>query len=244
MCSVQPWVSEKAGYSVTSQWRRQRISSVKVGAYRSSVPKVTRRGRSMSASGRSSVSVDMSATPLPVSSRCAVGWCECSASASSDGIGSSSFGSTAGSVSNWRAGSASTSTSGSFTTDGPLWSDTYRWSYGWGHTSLCENDSSSTCRNSSPGSPSRETQFSTKGTTKARVRVAFSMSNNCLEVRREQGSAAGSSRPSTYHNVRFYSSRNWDQRACCGVGGRGQFLRQRRLLWSVCTCTCCGPRSR
>ena len=201
------------------------MSSVKVGAYRSSLPKVTRRGRSMSLSRKSSVSVDRSGTSLPASSRRTVGWCASAASALSDGSGSSFFGSRAGSVSNWRAGSASPSTSGPFPTERPLQSETYRWWYGWGHTSSCENKPSSTCRNSWTGSSSGEAQFSTKGTTKARVRVAFSMSINCREVRREQASAAGFSRPGTYHNVRLYSLRNWEQRACRGVNGQGRVLR-------------------
>ena len=178
----------------------------------------------MSMSGRSSVLLDVSGS-LPASSRCTTGWCESSAGVSFDGSGSRSSGPTAGSVSNWRADSASSSTTGSFPTELPLRSDTYRWLYGWGHTSSCENESSSTCRNSSAGSPSGETQFSTNGTTKARVRVAFSMSIKCREVRREQASAAGFSSPGTYHNVRLYSSRNWDQRACPGVSGRGHVLR-------------------
>ena len=75
------------------------------------------------------------------------------------------------------------------------------------------------------GSPSGEIQFSTKGTTEARERVAFWMSIHCRNVRREQASAAGVSRPGTYHNVRLYSSRNWDQRACPGVSGGGHVLR-------------------
>ena len=179
----------------------------------------------MSASGRSSVSVDLSAFSLPASSRCTAGSCEFSASASPFGNGSSSCGSTTGYVSNWSAGSASISTSGSSPTERSLRRDTYRWSYGWGHTSWCENESSSTCRNSATGSPSGETQFSTEGTLKARVRVAFSMSINCCDVRREQASAGGFSRPGTYHNVRLYSSRNWDQRACHGVSSRGHVLR-------------------
>ena len=189
--------------------------------------------------GRSLVLAGMSGS-LPASSRCTSGWCESSARISSDGTGFRSSGSTvvafdgsgsrfsgstAGSVSNRRAGSACSSASGSFHTERPLRSETYRWSYGWGHTSSCENESSSTCRNSSTGSPSGEAQFSTKGITKARVRVAFSMYINCREVRREQASAAGFSRPGTWHNVRLYSLRNWDQRACRGVSGRGHILR-------------------
>ena len=206
------------------------------------------------------MSIDVSGS-LPASSRCMFGWCEFSAMISSDGAGSSlrssgsavvaldgrgsrSSGSRAGSVSNWRAGSASSSASSFFPTERPLRSETYRWSYGWGHTSSWENVSSSTCRNSSTGSPSGEDQSSTRGIAKARVRVAFSISINCRGVKREQASAAGFSRPGTYHNVRLYSSRNWDHRACRGVSGRGQVLRYRRLWWSVCTCTCCGPRSR
>ena len=63
------------------------------------------------------------------------------------------------------------STSGSFPTERPLWSDTHSWSYCWGYTSSCGNDSSSTCRNSSTDSPSGETQFLTKGTTEACVRA-------------------------------------------------------------------------
>ena len=195
--------------------------------------------------GRSSPSEGMSGSLL-ASSRCTSGWCESSARISSDGSGSRSSGSTAVafdgsssrssgwtavSVLNWSAGSACSSTSGSFPTEPPLRSETYRWSYGWGHTSSCENDCSSTCRNTSTGSPSGEAHFSTKGTTKARVRVAFSMSINCREVRRPHASAAGFSRPGTYHYVRLYSSRKWDQCACCGVSGRGHILRQRRLSW-------------
>ena len=159
----------------------------------------------MITSGRSSVSAGMSGS-LPASSRCNAGWCESSAGISSggtgprssgstavsfDGSGSRSSGSTAGSVSNWRAGCACLSASGSFPTERPLRSETYRWSYGWGYTPSCENESSSTCMNSSTGSPSDEGQFSTKGITKARVRVAFSKSINCREVRREQAPAAG-----------------------------------------------------
>ena len=210
--------------------------------------------------GKSSVSAGMSGS-LPASSTCMSGWCESSDMISSDGTGlsprssgstvvasdgsgSRSSGSTAGSVSNWRAGSACASASGSFPTEHPLRSETYRWSYGWGNTSSCQNESSSTCRNSSTGSRSGEAQFSTRGIMKARVRVAFSMSINCCEVRREQMSAAGFLRPGTYHNVRLYSSRNWDHRACRGVSRRGHVLRYRRLWSSVCTCTCCGPRSR
>ena len=195
--------------------------------------------------GRSSVSAGMSGS-LPASSRCMSGWCESSAMISSDGTGSSprssgstvvasdgsgsrSPGSTAGSVSNWRAGFACSSASGSFPTERPLRSETYRWSYGSGHTSSCENESSSTCRNSSTGSPSGEAQFSTRGNTKPRVRVAFLMSINCCEVRREQASAAGFSRPGMYHNVRLYSSRICDHHACRGVSGRGHVLRYRKL---------------
>ena len=193
----------------------------------------------MLTSRRSSVSAGMSGS-LPASSRCISGWCESSASFWSDGTGSRSSGSTvvafdgsgsrsscstAGWVSNRRAGSACSSASGSFPTERPLRSETYRWSYGWGHTSSCENESSSTCRNSSTGSPSGEAQFWTKGITKARVRVAFSMSINCREVRREHASAAGFSRPGTYHSVWLYSSRNCDQRACRGVSGQGHVLR-------------------
>ena len=126
----------------------------------------------MLTSGTLSVSAGMFGS-LPASSRCRSGWCECSAMISSDGTGSSSRSSgstvvasdgsgsrsscsTAGSVSNWRAGSACSSASGSFPTERPLRSKTYRWSYGWGHTSSCENESSSTCGKSSTGSPSRE----------------------------------------------------------------------------------------
>ena len=193
----------------------------------------------MPTSGRSSVLAGMSGS-LPASSRCTSGWCESSARISSDctgsrssgstvvafdGSGSRSSGLTAGSVSNWWAGSACSSTSGSYPTGRPLRSETYRWSYCGGHTSSCENESSSTCRNSSTGSPSGQAQFSTKGFTKARVPVAFSMSINRREVRPEQASAAGFSRPGTYDNVRLYSSRNWDQRACPGVSGRGHVLR-------------------
>ena len=212
----------------------------------------------MLTSGRSSVSAGMSGS-LPASSRCMSGWCESSARISSDGTSSMSSGSTvvafdgsgsrsscstAGSVSDWRAGSACLSASGAFPTARRLRSETYRWWYGWGHTSSVENESSSACRNSSTGSPSGEAQFSTRGITKGGVRVAFSMSINCCDVRREQASAARFSRPCTYHNVRLYYSRNWDHRACRGVSGRGHVLRYRRLSWSVCTCTCCGPRSR
>ena len=219
-------VGKGTGCSVPSRWRRQQISFIRVGACGNSLPKVTRRGRPMSTSGRSSVSVNMSGISLPALSRRAAASSESSVGASFVGIysscsDSSSFGSTPGSVSNWRAGSDLTSTSGSFPTERPLRSDTYRWSYGWGHASSSENESSSTCRNSSTGSPSGETKFSTKRTTKGRVRVAFSMSINCREVRQEQASAAGFSRPGTYHNVRLYYSRNWDQRACRGVSGRG-----------------------
>ena len=81
----------------------------------------------MLTSGRSSVSIDVSGS-LPASSRCMSGWCEFSAMISSDGAGSSprssgsavvaldgsssrSSGSTAGSVSDWGAGSASSSAS-------------------------------------------------------------------------------------------------------------------------------------
>ena len=90
---------------------------------------------------------------------------------------------------------------------------------------------------------SGETQLLTQGTTKAPVRVAFLMSINCRKVRREKAPAAGFSSTGTYHNVSLCSSRNWDQRACHGVSGRGQVLGQRRLPWSVCTCTCSGPQS-
>ena len=188
----------------------------------------------MPTSARSSVLAGISGS-LPASSRCTSFCCESSARISSDGTGSRSSGltavafdgngsrssgSTAGSLSNWRAGSACSSASGSFTTERLLRSETYRWSYGWGHTSSCENESSSTCRNSSTGSPSGEAQFLIKGITKAYVRVAFLMSIACREVRREQASAAGFWRPGTYHNVRLYSLRNWDQRACRGVSGR------------------------
>ena len=214
----------------------------------------------MLTSARSSVSAGMSGS-LPASSRCMSGWFESSAIISSDGTGSTprtsgstvvasdgsgsrSSGSTACSVSNRRAGSACSSASGSFSTERRLPSKAYGWSYGWGHTWSCENESSSTWGNSSTGSPSGEAPFSTRGITKARVRVAFSMSINCREVRREQASAAGFSRPGMYHNVRLYSSRNWDHCACPGVSGRGHVLRYQRLSWSVCTCTCCGPRSR
>ena len=178
----------------------------------------------MLTSERSSVSAGNSGS-LPASSRCTSGWCDYSARISSDGTGSRSSGSTAvalegsgsrssgttaGLLSNWRAGSACSSVSGSFPTERPLRIETYRWSYGWGNTSSCENESSGTCRNSWTGSPSGEAQFSTKPITKARVRVAFLMSINCREVRRKQASAAGISRPGTYDNVRLYSSRNWD----------------------------------
>ena len=165
----------------------------------------------MLTSGRSSVSAGVSGS-LPASSRCMSGWCISSAMISShgtgssprssgstvvtsDGSGSRSSSSTAGSVSNWRAGSACSSASGSFPTKRPLRRKTYRWSYGWGHTSSCENQSSGTCRNSSTGFPSGEAQFSTRGIMKARVRVASLMSINCCEVRREQAFAAGFSRP-------------------------------------------------
>ena len=175
--------------------------------------------------GRSSGSVDWSGISLQASSRRAAGLSESSANASSVGNGSRSSGSTGGSVSNGGAGSALTSTSGSFPTERPLRRDTYRWSYGWGHTSSCETVSSSTFRNSSTGSLSGETESSTKRTRKGHARVAFSMSINCLDVRREQASAAGSSRPGTYHNVLLYFSSNWDQRACRGVSGRRHVLR-------------------
>ena len=62
--------------------------------YRSSLPKVTRRGGSMLTSGRSSVSAGMSGS-LPASSTFTSGWCEYSARISSDGTGSRSSGSTA-----------------------------------------------------------------------------------------------------------------------------------------------------
>ena len=184
----------------------------------------------MSISGRSSVSVDMSGVSLPASLRRSALSCEYSALASFVGSdsscsGSSSSGSTAGSVLNCRSGSESTSTSTFLPTERPLPSDTCTWLYGWGHTSSCQNESSSLCRNSSTGSPSSETQFSTKGTAKGRVRVAFSISIRSHEVRRGQASAAGFFRPGTYHIVRLYSSRNSDQRACRGVSGRGHVLR-------------------
>ena len=177
-----PTLDKGTGCSVPSRWRRQQMSCVKVAASRSCLPKVTRRGRSMSMMGRSSVSVDMSGTSLPASSRCTWDWCEPSASASFDGSGSSFCGWTAGSVSNWRAGLASPSTSGPFPTECPLRSHTYRWLHGWGHTTSCENESWSTCRISSTGSPSSETQFWTKGIKRARVCMAFAMSINCREV--------------------------------------------------------------
>ena len=206
----------------------------------------------MLTSGRSFVSARMSAS-LPASLRCTSDWCESSARISSDGTGSRSSGSTvfafdgsgsrfsgstAGSVSNWRAASACSSASGSFTTERPLRSETYRWSYGWDHTSSCQNESSSTCRNSGTVSPYGEAQFSTKGITKACVRVAFSMSINCREVRREQAFAAGFSGPGTYHNGRLYSSRNWDQCACRGVSAYLEITKtfvvsvHVHLLWS------------
>ena len=214
-----PALRKGTGCRVPSRWREQRRNSVKVGAYRSCLPKVTRRGRSMSTSGRSSGSVDWSGFWLQASLRPPAGSCESSVTTSSVGNGSSPSGSIAAAVSNWSAGSASASTPGSFPTEGLLGSDTYRWLYGWGHTSSCGNESSNTCRNSSTGSPSGETQFSTKGTTKGHVRVAFSMSINCPDVRQEQASAAGYSRPGIYHSVRLYSSRNRDQHACRGVSG-------------------------
>ena len=103
--------------------------------------------------------------------------------------------------SNWGAGPASVTASKSFPTERPLQSDTYRWLYGCSHTSSCENASSSTCRTLSTDSPLGETQFSTKGTTKGHVCVAFWMSINCLDIRRKHASAAGFRRPGTYHNL-------------------------------------------
>ena len=125
-----PTLGKGTGCSVPSRWRRQQISSVKVEAYRSSLLKVTRRGQSMSTSGRSSVSADMSGISLPASSWRAAGSCDSSASPSLVGSDSSCSGLAAGSVSNWRAGSESTSTSGSFPTELLFRSGTYRWSYG------------------------------------------------------------------------------------------------------------------
>ena len=112
------------GCSEPSRWRPQQINFVKVRAYRSR--KVSRRERSMSTSGRSSVSADVSGIALPASWRPAAGWCESSAGASPVGNDSSPSGSTAGSVSNWSASSASMSTSGSFPTGGRMAGATLR----------------------------------------------------------------------------------------------------------------------
>ena len=78
-----PTFGKGTGSSVPPRCCRQRISSVKVGTYRSSLPKVTPRGRSISMSERLSVSVDKSGTSLPASSRCTVDWCESAASSGS-----------------------------------------------------------------------------------------------------------------------------------------------------------------
>ena len=179
------------------------------------------------------MSVDMSSTSLPASSL-AAGSCDSSASASSIGSASSSSGSTAGSVLNWRAGSESASTSGFFPTERLLRSDTYRWWYGRGHTASCENESSSTRRNSSTGSSSGETQVSTKGTMKARDRVVFSMSINCCEVRRQQASAAGFSRPGTFLEQLGPACLSWCQRsrACLEITKAFMVGVHMYLLWS------------
>ena len=178
----------------------------------------------MSISERSSGSADWSGIALPAWSRRAAVSCRSSVTSPSVDNGSSSSCLSAVYVSNWGAVPASAPTSGCFPTERPLRSDTCRLLYGWSHTSSRENACSSSCRNSSTGSPSGETQFSTKGTTKGRLRVAFLMSIKCLDVTREHASAAGYSGPGTYQDVRLYSLRNCEQRACLAVNSRGHIL--------------------